>query len=61
MNSTVQCLFRVPELRQSLAAYALTSAADPAHKLTMATKQLFTVSGPLTVKNDTVISVLSLC
>ena len=44
MNSTVQCLYRVPELRQSLAAYAPGAAADPAHKLTMATRQLFTVS-----------------
>ena len=45
MNSTVQCLYRIPELRQSLAAYpaAGTADADASHKLTVATKQLFGV------------------
>lgn len=43
MNSTVQCLYRIPELRQSLAAYPAAGAADASHKLTVATKQLFGV------------------
>ncbi|CAK0784473.1 hypothetical protein CVIRNUC_007677 [Coccomyxa viridis] len=42
MNSTVQCLYKVPELRQSLAAYqAVAGPPDAAHKLTLATKELF--------------------
>ncbi|CAL5229639.1 g13003 [Coccomyxa viridis] len=42
MNSTLQCLYKVPELRQSLAAYqAVAGPPDPAHKLTLATKELF--------------------
>ncbi len=50
MNSTVQCLFRVPELRARLAAYAPGAGADPAHKLTLATRQLFAVRHhPLTL------------
>lgn len=45
MNSTVQCLYKVPELRQSLAAYqAVAGPPDAAHKLTLATKELFGVS-----------------
>ena len=44
MNSTVQCLYKVPELRQSLAAYqAVAGPPDAAHKLTLATKELFGV------------------
>ncbi len=44
MNSTLQCLYKVPELRQSLAAYqAVAGPPDPAHKLTLATKELFGV------------------
>lgn len=43
MNSTVQCLYRIPELRQSLAAYPAAGTADASHKLTVATKQLFGV------------------
>ncbi|KAK9834879.1 hypothetical protein WJX81_005740 [Elliptochloris bilobata] len=45
MNSTLQCLYRVPELRTALARYdsagAPAAAFDPAHKLTVATKELF--------------------
>ncbi|KAK9908278.1 hypothetical protein WJX75_005397 [Coccomyxa subellipsoidea] len=41
MNSTVQCLYRVPELRESLAAYPTQGVPDVSHKLTLATKQLF--------------------
>ncbi|CAL8463183.1 g2717 [Coccomyxa elongata] len=41
MNSTVQCLYRVPELRQTLAAYPVQGVPDASHKLTLATKQLF--------------------
>ena len=45
MNSTLQCLYKVPELRQSLAAYqAVAGPPDAAHKLTLATKELFGVS-----------------
>ncbi len=45
MNSTVQCLYKVPELRQSLAGYqAVAGPPDAAHKLTLATKELFGVS-----------------
>ena len=47
MNSTLQCLYRVPELRGALAGYdgagAPAAAFDPAHKLTLATKELFGV------------------
>lgn len=43
MNSTVQCLYRVPELRESLAAYPTQGVPDASHKLTLATKQLFGV------------------
>ena len=47
MNSTLQCLYRVPELRGALAVYdgagAPGAAFDPAHKLTLATKELFGV------------------
>ena len=47
MNSTLQCLYRVPELRGALAGYdgagALGAAFDPAHKLTVAIKELFGV------------------
>ncbi len=43
MNSTVQCLYRVPELRQTLAAYPVQGVPDASHKLTLATKQLFGV------------------
>ena len=49
MNSTVQCLYKVPELRQSLAAYqAVAGPPDAAHKLTLATKELFGVRHGLT-------------
>ena len=45
MNSTVQCLYKVPELRLSLAAYpAVDGPPDVAHMLTLATKELFGVS-----------------
>ena len=45
MNSTLQCLYKVPELRQSLATYqAVAGPPDAAHKLTLATKELFGVS-----------------
>ncbi len=43
MNSTIQCLYKVPELRESLAGYAAAGAFDASHKLTLATKQLFGV------------------
>ena len=47
MNSTLQCLFRVPELRSALAGYdgagAPGAAYDASHKLTLATKELFGV------------------
>ncbi|KAI7837315.1 hypothetical protein COHA_008830 [Chlorella ohadii] len=45
MNSTVQCLYAVPELRQSLVNYAGTHApglgSDGNHSLTVATRNLF--------------------
>lgn len=47
MNSTVQCLYAVPELRSSLVNYAaapapgLGGAADTNHTLTVATRNLF--------------------
>ena len=47
MNSTLQCLYRVPELRGALQRYdgagAPGAAFDPAHKLTVAAKELFGV------------------
>ena len=47
MNSTLQCLYRVPELRGALERYDAAGAPgagfDPAHKLTAATKELFGV------------------
>lgn len=58
MNSTLQCLYKVPELRQSLAAYqAVAGPPDAAHKLTLATKELFGVRKGLT----TFLSRLRLC
>lgn len=54
MNSTVQCLYKVPELRQSLAAYqAVAGPPDAAHKLTLATKELFGVRQWLTTCPNT--------
>lgn len=42
LASTLQCLYRVPELRAALAAYAPPPAlADPAARLTAATRSLF--------------------
>jgi ubiquitin carboxyl-terminal hydrolase 14 len=45
MNSTVQCLYAVPELRQSLVNYAGAAApglgGDGNHSLTVATRNLF--------------------
>ncbi|PSC76595.1 ubiquitin carboxyl-terminal hydrolase 6 [Micractinium conductrix] len=42
MNSTVQCLYAVPELRTSLASYSGASAMrDGNHTLTVATRNLF--------------------
>lgn len=43
MNSTVQCLRSVPELRSALSDYGATSgpAPDASHKLTLATRDLF--------------------
>ncbi|GAB4823352.1 hypothetical protein N2152v2_010398 [Parachlorella kessleri] len=43
MNSTVQCLFAVPELRTSLNAYnpSTSPLSDPSHGLTVASKHLF--------------------
>ncbi|KAL4458951.1 hypothetical protein ABPG75_013816 [Micractinium tetrahymenae] len=42
MNSTVQCLYAVPELRSSLTNYNLAAGmADGSHTLTVATRNLF--------------------
>ncbi len=49
MNSTLQCLYRVPELRDALARYDSPGAPgaalplDASHRLTLATKDLFGV------------------
>ena len=45
MNSTLQCLYRVPQLRGALRAYSGTPTAglDTSHKLTVAAKDLFAV------------------
>ena len=41
MNSTVQCLYSVPELHAALGKYAPAGAADSSAKLAAATKSLF--------------------
>ncbi len=49
MNSTLQCLYRVPELRDALARYDGPGAPgaalplDASHRLTLATQDLFRV------------------
>jgi len=41
MNSTLQCLRRVPELSNSLSVYQLSNQNDLAQKLTHELKELF--------------------
>ena len=42
MNSTVQCLHSVPELRDALRGYTSADVSDPlSHSLTVATRELF--------------------